>query len=138
MTESGGVPQPPGRTPHRSATRDPGGEDPPPTVLARVPPARPSEAPAREAEANVPLHSAVVMGTGLIGTSIALALRERDVRVWLADRDPASARLAADIGAGAVVGADFADLTEPADLAVLAVPPAAAGPAAEVLSLIHI
>src|SRR5215831_9421328 len=77
-------------------------------------------------EADVQLHSAVVMGTGLIGTSIALALRERDVRVWLADRDPASARLAADIGAGAVVGEDFADLTEPADLAV---PPAAAGPA---------
>ena len=75
------------------------------------------------------LGSAVVVGTGLIGTSIALALRERDVRVWLADREPASARLAADIGAGAVVGADFADLTEPADLAVLAVPPAAAGPA---------
>ncbi len=72
------------------------------------------------------LRSAVVVGTGLIGTSIALALRERGVRVWLADRDPASARLAADIGAGTVAGADFADLTERADLAVLAVPPAAA------------
>src|SRR5215510_8850993 len=75
------------------------------------------------------LDSAIVVGTGLIGTSIALALRERDVRVWLADRDPAPARLAADIGAGAVVGADFAELPEPADLAVLAVPPASAGPA---------
>ena len=74
------------------------------------------------------LDSAVVVGTGLIGTSIALALRERGVRVWLADRDPASARLAADIGAGTVVGADFADLAGPADLAVLAVPPAAAAP----------
>ena len=72
------------------------------------------------------LRSAVVVGTGLIGTSIALALRERGVRVWLADRDPASARLAADIGAGTVAGTDFADLTERADLAVLAVPPAAA------------
>jgi prephenate dehydrogenase len=75
------------------------------------------------------LGSAVVVGTGLIGTSIALALRERGVRVALADRDPAAARLAADIGAGTVVGQDFADLGEPADLAVLAVPPAAAGPA---------
>jgi len=75
------------------------------------------------------LGSAVVVGTGLIGTSIALALRERGVRVWLSDRDPASARLAADIGAGTVAGADFAGLTEPADLAVVAVPPAAAGPA---------
>ena len=80
-------------------------------------------------EAEATLRIAVVRGTGLIGTSIALALRERDVRVWLADRDPASARLAADIGAGAVVGEDFADLAEPVDLAVLAVPPAAAGPA---------
>src|SRR5262249_40548096 len=75
------------------------------------------------------LDSAVVVGTGLIGTSIALALRERGVRVWLADRDPASARLAADIGAGTVAGADFADLAEPADLAVLAVPPAPPRPA---------
>jgi prephenate dehydrogenase len=75
------------------------------------------------------LASAVVVGTGLIGTSIALALRERGVRVGLADRDPASARLAADIGAGTVVGADFGGLTERADLLVVAVPPAAAAPA---------
>jgi len=114
-----GTPQPPGRTPHkapRAPLRGPGGEDTPPEA---------SEAPAREAD----VASAVVVGTGLIGTSIALALRERGVRVGLADRDPAAARLAADIGAGTVVGGDFADLGEPADLAVLAVPPAAAGPA---------
>jgi len=80
-------------------------------------------------EAPPGLGSAVVVGTGLIGTSIALALRERGVRVALADQDPAAARLAADIGAGTAVGEDFADLGEPADLAVLAVPPAAAGPA---------
>jgi prephenate dehydrogenase len=80
-------------------------------------------------EAPSALNSAVVVGTGLIGTSIALALRECGVRVGLADQDPAAARLAADIGAGTVVGEDFADLGEPADLAVLAVPPAAAGPA---------
>ena len=47
--------------------------------------------------------SAVVIGTGLIGTSVALALRARGVAVWLADADPASARLAADIGAGEVL-----------------------------------
>ena len=41
-----------------------------------------------------------VLGTGLIGTSIALALRERGTSVWLADQDPAAARLAADLGAG--------------------------------------
>jgi prephenate dehydrogenase len=40
------------------------------------------------------LGSAVVIGTGLIGTSIALALCERGVTVWLTDHDPAAARLA--------------------------------------------
>src|SRR5262249_2606867 len=51
------------------------------------------------------------------------------VGVGLAAGARAPAGLAADIGAGAVVGADFAELPEPADLAVLAVPPTAAGPA---------
>ncbi len=41
-----------------------------------------------------------VIGTGLIGTSIALALREHGSGVWLADSDAAAARLAADLGAG--------------------------------------
>ena len=49
------------------------------------------------------LSSAVVIGTGLIGTSIALALCEQGVTVWLADHDPAAARLAADLGAGEVL-----------------------------------
>jgi prephenate dehydrogenase len=65
---------------------------------------------------------AIIIGTGLIGTSIALALRERDARVWLADSDPASARLAADLGAGEPLSAWTG---EPADVAVIAVPPAA-------------
>ena len=43
---------------------------------------------------------AIIIGTGLIGTSVALALREQGAQVWLADADPASARLAADLGAG--------------------------------------
>jgi prephenate dehydrogenase len=70
--------------------------------------------------------SAVIVGTGLIGTSVALALRARGVTVWLADADPAAARLAADIGAGQVLpdGAE-APAEGPADIAVLAVPPAA-------------
>ncbi|MCO5997369.1 prephenate dehydrogenase [Actinoallomurus rhizosphaericola] len=63
----------------------------------------------------------VVIGTGLIGTSVALALRERDVEVALADRDPASVRLAAELGAGTPLRDDDG----PADVAVLAVPPAA-------------
>ncbi len=63
-----------------------------------------------------------VIGTGLIGTSIALALRAHDATVWLADADPAAARLAADLGAGEPLPETP---TEPADIAVIAVPPAA-------------
>jgi prephenate dehydrogenase len=61
-----------------------------------------------------------VLGTGLIGTSVALALRERGVGVWLADQDPEAARLAANLGAGEPLP-DSAY----ADVAVIAVPPAA-------------
>jgi prephenate dehydrogenase len=43
----------------------------------------------------------VVIGTGMIGTSVALALRDGGTAVWLADADPAAARLAADIGPAA-------------------------------------
>lgn len=64
------------------------------------------------------LHRVAVVGAGLIGTSIALALREHGVRIRLADRDPAVVALAADLGAG-----EPWDDTEPVDLAVVAVPP---------------
>jgi prephenate dehydrogenase len=73
----------------------------------------------------------VVIGTGLIGTSVALALRPRGVAVWLADSDPAAARLAADIGAGTVLPGDVPEGPPPggpADVAVLAVPPQAVAP----------
>jgi len=66
-----------------------------------------------------------VIGTGLIGTSIALALREHEAKVWLTDQDPAAARLAADLGAGQPLPATP---TELADVAVIAVPPAAVAP----------
>ncbi|MGH3239613.1 MAG: 3-hydroxyacyl-CoA dehydrogenase NAD-binding domain-containing protein, partial [Spirillospora sp.] len=42
----------------------------------------------------------VVVGTGLIGTSIALALREQGAEVLLTDRDAAALRLAVELGAG--------------------------------------
>ena len=64
----------------------------------------------------------LVIGAGLIGTSIALALRERDRQVWLTDRDPATARLASDLGAG-IVAPDLRDAKGLADVAVLALPP---------------
>ena len=66
----------------------------------------------------------VVLGTGLIGTSIALAVRQQGARVWLSDADPGAARLAADLGAGEVLP-DGGNAGKRADLAVLAMPPAA-------------
>ena len=66
--------------------------------------------------------SVVVIGTGLIGTSVALALREHDITVWLADHDGEAVRLAANIGAGLPLPADGVP-GGPADVAVLAVPP---------------
>jgi prephenate dehydrogenase len=64
----------------------------------------------------------IIIGTGLIGTSIALALREQGSQVWLSDADPAAARLAADLGAGDLLPDDPDDR---ADVAVIAVPPGA-------------
>ncbi|MGH3304762.1 MAG: NAD(P)-binding domain-containing protein, partial [Streptosporangiaceae bacterium] len=66
----------------------------------------------------------VVIGTGLIGTSVALALRARGAQVWLADQDADALRLAVSLGAGRPLPA--AGLARgPAEVAVLAVPPAA-------------
>ncbi|HVB41413.1 MAG TPA: prephenate dehydrogenase [Streptosporangiaceae bacterium] len=70
-------------------------------------------------------RTAAVIGTGLIGTSIALALRSRDTQVWLSDRDQSSARFAADLGAGQLLPEGDAGRPDGAvDVAVLAVPPA--------------
>jgi len=68
----------------------------------------------------------LVQGTGLIGTSVALALRDKGTEVWLSDADPATARLAADLGAGTVVP-DLRDAKGIADIALLAMPPAVVG-----------
>jgi len=70
----------------------------------------------------------VVIGTGLIGTSVALALRGLGAAVWLADRDPAAAAFAASLGAGEQLPA-AGPPGGPADVAVLAVPPAWVAPA---------
>ncbi|MET8046806.1 prephenate dehydrogenase [Streptosporangium sp. NPDC005286] len=64
------------------------------------------------------LESVLVVGTGLIGTSIALALREQGVAVHLADRDEGSLRLARELGAGV----EWAEGVR-VDVAIIAVPP---------------
>ena len=87
--------------------------------------------PAGTSPAGTSPASVIVIGTGLIGTSVALALRPQGVTVWLADSDPAAARLAADIGAGTVLPGDVPGGPPPggpADVAVLAVPPQAVAP----------
>lgn len=61
-----------------------------------------------------------VVGTGLLGTSLALALRSRGVEVTLADTSPTAAALASDMGAGRVAVAH--DDAAP-DLVVVAAPP---------------
>jgi prephenate dehydrogenase len=68
----------------------------------------------------------LVAGTGLIGTSVALALRGTGTEVWLWDADPATAKLAGDLGAGTVLP-DLRDAKGIADIAVLAMPPAVVG-----------
>jgi prephenate dehydrogenase len=75
--------------------------------------------------AGVPTR-VLVRGTGLIGTSLALALRDKGTEVFLSDADPAAARLAADLGAGTVLP-DLRDGKGIADVAVLAMPPALVG-----------
>ena len=68
------------------------------------------------------MRSALVVGTGLIGTSIALALSRRGIEVYLTDTDEVAARTAASLGAGQVKLP-----AEQVDLAILAVPPAKIG-----------
>ncbi|MFG3056294.1 prephenate dehydrogenase [Kitasatospora sp. NPDC048239] len=68
------------------------------------------------------MRTAAVVGTGLIGTSAALALTGRGLTVHLEDADPDSARTAASLGAGVIDPADG-----PVDLAIIAVPPALVG-----------
>ncbi|MBL1115840.1 prephenate dehydrogenase [Streptomyces sp. 110] len=65
------------------------------------------------------MRTALVIGTGLIGTSAALTLVGRGVQVHLADHDAAQARTAEARGAGTQ-----AEPEGPVDLAIVAVPPA--------------
>lgn len=65
------------------------------------------------------MRTALVIGTGLVGTSAALALAGRGVHVHLVDHDPALARTAAALGAGTDEAPEGR-----VDLAIVAVPPA--------------
>lgn len=65
------------------------------------------------------MRTALVIGTGLIGTSAALALVSRGVVVHLADHDPEQARTAAALGAGTDEAPEG-----PVDLVIVAAPPA--------------
>ena len=62
-----------------------------------------------------------IVGTGLLGTSIALGLRARGVDVVLADASPTTLRLAADMGAGRI--ADIGAVPDRPSLVVVCVPP---------------
>ena len=73
----------------------------------------------------MPSDDVLVIGTGLIGTSIGLAATAAGRTVWLSDHDPDRVALAASMGAGAPA----ADSLEPSHvgLVVVAVPPRALG-----------
>lgn len=87
-----------------------------------------------------PLGAVLVIGTGLIGTSVGLALTRRGVRVTLDDPSPTARLLARDLGAGTLAaesgrgpgtelhGSGAASLdTDRPQLVVVAAPPDVAG-----------
>ncbi|HZK05638.1 MAG TPA: prephenate dehydrogenase [Actinomycetaceae bacterium] len=61
----------------------------------------------------------LIIGSGLLGASLGLALREHEVEVWLSDTSPAALHLARDLGAGSVM----TDRTDSPELVVVATPP---------------
>ncbi|QLY34783.1 prephenate dehydrogenase [Nocardia huaxiensis] len=69
------------------------------------------------------MRTVTIVGTGLMGTSVALALRRHGVRVHLLDCDAEAAETAAEMGAGVVGSPSGA-----ADLVILAVPPRSIAP----------
>lgn len=68
-------------------------------------------------EETVSARSVLIVGTGMIGTSIAMALAERGHRILLDDSDPANLGAALHMSGGSSYGG------EGVDLAVVAVPP---------------
>ncbi|MFD2080809.1 prephenate dehydrogenase [Actinopolymorpha cephalotaxi] len=77
-----------------------------------------------------PFRRVVVIGAGLMGTSVALALRRYGVEVLLEDADPGNLRVAVSLGAGVPVTPAEAlanNTADSADLVVVGVPPSALG-----------
>jgi len=79
----------------------------------------------------------LVVGTGLLGTSLALALTGAGVEVQLSDTSPTSLQLAVDMGAGRAVASSSPGVVNegaadrpagPPRLVVVATPPDVAGP----------
>ena len=62
----------------------------------------------------------LVIGTGLLGTSVGLGLSTRGLSVWLCDPSPSAQTIAQDIGAGTILvpGRPLAP-----ELVVVAAPP---------------
>lgn len=65
----------------------------------------------------------LIVGSGLLGASIGLALSGLGVEVWLQDASPSAAALARDLGAGRLIAPG-----EQAGLVVVAVPPDVVAP----------
>ncbi len=63
-----------------------------------------------------------IVGTGLIGTSLGMALSRKGFQVSLDDPSPTAAALARDLGAGVLAGDPSSDDASP-DLVVVAAPP---------------
>lgn len=72
---------------------------------------------------SVPFRAVHVIGSGLLGASCGLALRDRGVDVTLEDMSPSAVSLAADYGAGRPRLSDDAD----PDLVIVATPPDVTG-----------
>ncbi|MEU6172043.1 prephenate dehydrogenase/arogenate dehydrogenase family protein [Streptantibioticus parmotrematis] len=83
---------------------------------------RPTGTGASSARPCLVVRSAAVVGTGPVGTSVALALTAAGVRVHLLDDDRARAEAARALGAGTLDAPDA-----PVDLAVIAVPASGLG-----------
>lgn len=78
--------------------------------------------PPREGDADLAPGPVLVVGTGLLGTSIGLALRRRGVEVWLRDVNPQNLTIATGVGAGRDAAGDPQAVRD-VRLVVVAVPP---------------